>query len=98
MTIRVKRCVVLALLACGAAYAEGIIYKCVSPQGRTEYTDVDRGNDCKAMDLPGTVVPAPPRRQGTARAGSISAAVSTPLDFPRVDSAEQRARDADRRD
>jgi len=98
MTTSLKPSVLLAsltlLLACGAAYGQGVIYKCTPPNGSTEYTDVYRGSYCKSMDLPGTVVPAPARR-ATAPARSTPAA--TPGDFPRVDNAEQRARDADRR-
>nr|WP_143067937.1 DUF4124 domain-containing protein [Duganella sp. CF517] len=93
---------VLALATCGGARAQGVIYKCTPPNGSTEYTDVYRGNYCKAMDLPGLAIPAPPKRQGApARAGATAstpaAAAATPGDFPRVDGAEQRARDADRR-
>ncbi|MQA37582.1 DUF4124 domain-containing protein [Rugamonas aquatica] len=99
MTTRFKRCalpVLLALLVCSAAQAQ--IYKCTAPNGSIEYTDINRGSYCKSMDLPGTVVPAPPRRQGApARVPGVPAPVSTPGDFPRVDNAEQRARDADRR-
>jgi hypothetical protein len=97
MTTSLKRRVLplwLALLACGAAHAQGVIYKCTPPNGSTEYTDVYRGSYCKSMDLPGTVVPAPARR---ATAPARSTPATTPGDFPRVDNAEQRARDADRR-
>jgi hypothetical protein len=110
MTTSLKRCglanvgaaLALALAAAGAARAQGVIYKCTPPNGSTEYTDVYRGNYCKAMDLPGLAIPAPPKRQGApARAGGAAATpaapAATPGDFPRVDGAEQRARDADRR-
>ena len=86
----------LALVS-GAAHADGVIYKCTASNGSIEYTDVYRGAYCKAMDLPGAIA-APPRHSG----GSIGrpaspGTVAAPGDFPRVDSAEQRARDADRR-
>lgn len=109
MTMSLKRCglanvgaaLTLALAIGGAARAQGVIYKCTPPNGSTEYTDVYRGSYCKAMDLPGLAIPAPPKRQGApARAGAAAtptAPVATPGDFPRVDGAEQRARDADRR-
>jgi hypothetical protein len=92
----------LALAAGGAARAQGAIYKCQPPNGSTEYTDVYRGSYCKPMDLPGLAIPAPPKRQGTPARGNGAApaaagATTTPGDFPRVDGAEQRARDADRR-
>lgn len=108
MTMSFKRCglanvgalFVLALAACGAARAQGVIYKCTPPNGSTEYTDVYRGSYCKSMDLPGLAIPAPPKRQGAplrAAQSAPAAPAATPGDFPRVDSAEQRARDADRR-
>ena len=111
MTMSFKRCgfanvggvFMLALAACGAARAQGVIYKCAPPNGGTEYTDVYRGSYCKAMDLPGLAIPAPAKRQGApARAVPSTPAqpatpAATPGDFPRVDGAEQRARDADRR-
>ena len=89
----------LALVSASAA-AQGVIYKCTPPGGSVEYTDVKRGNYCTAMDLPGTVIAAPPRRAAPARAPTQAgqpAAVPVPAAFPRVDNAEQRARDADRR-
>lgn len=92
--------VVLALASATAA-AQGVIYKCTPPGGSVEYTDIKRGNYCTAMDLPGTVIAAPPRRTapGAARpqAAQPAAATAVPGAFPRVDNAEQRARDADRR-
>jgi hypothetical protein len=99
MTTSLKRSVLpqllTLLLASGAAHGQGVIYKCTPPNGSIEYTDVYRGSFCKSMDLPGTVVPAPARRAtGPARSPAPAA---TPGDFPRVDNAEQRARDADRR-
>lgn len=94
----------LALVSATAA-AQGVIYKCTPPGGSVEYTDIKRGNYCTAMDLPGTVIAAPPRRAAPARSPAPAgppAAVATvpgavPTAFPRVDNAEQRARDADRR-
>ena len=85
----------MALLACGGAYGQGVIYKCAPPNGSIEYTDVYRGSYCKSMELPGTLVPAPAPRRATAPSRGTPA--TTPGDFPRVDNAEQRARDADRR-
>ena len=90
----------LALVSATAA-AQGVIYKCTPPGGSVEYTDIKRGNYCTAMDLPGTVIAAPPRRPAPARspaqAGPPAAVATVPAAFPRVDNAEQRARDADRR-
>lgn len=91
----------LFLLGSSVAAAQGVIYKCTPPGGSVEYTDIHRGSYCKAMDLPGTVIAAPPRRAGPAAPPRAAAATASPAaaagNFPRVDSAEQRARDADRR-
>jgi hypothetical protein len=88
-------------LASSTAAAQGVIYKCTPPGGSVEYTDIKRGAYCKAMDLPGTVIAAPPRHTAPARAsvqpGQPPQPVAVPGAFPRVDNAEQRARDADRR-
>lgn len=85
------------LLTCAAA--QGQIYKCSAPAGSVEYTDVNRGKHCKLMDLPGTVIAAPPRAIAPAASAAPRnpAPSATPGEFPRVDGAQQRARDADRR-
>lgn len=104
MTLSFKRCglavLALPLLMGGAARAQGVIYKCTPPNGSTEYTDVYRGAYCKSMDLPGLTITAPPKRQGAPARNVAPTTVGTPATpaaFPRVDGAEQRARDADRR-
>nr|WP_229263044.1 DUF4124 domain-containing protein [Duganella dendranthematis] len=89
-----KLSVLLALLASAAAH--GQIYKCQPPGGSVEFTDINRGSYCKLMDLPGMTVPAPARRSAPA-APRAAQPLATPGEFPRVDSAEQKARDADRR-
>lgn len=91
--------VVMLALASATAAAQGVIYKCTPPGGSVEYTDTRRGNYCTAMDLPGTVIAAPPRRSApaSARQPAQPAAANVPGAFPRVDNTEQRARDADRR-
>lgn len=99
MTMSLKLSVLLALLA-SATMAHGQIYKCVTPSGSKELTDIKRGPHCQLMDLPGTAIPAPPRRVAPERrtASPVNPQPAVPTgDFPRVDSAEQKARDADRR-
>lgn len=87
--------VLLGLLAGAAAHADGVMYKCVDADGHKEYTDVYHGPQCKAIEGTGAITTPPARR---AQAGPPrSYASPSPADFPRVDSAEQRARDADRR-
>lgn len=82
-----------------AALAQSPVYKCVDAEGRVEFTDSNR-RGCKLLDLPGYTPPAP---RASAPIPSVRpnnpgpAAGSTPSAFPRVDSAQQRARDDDRR-
>ncbi|WEF30775.1 DUF4124 domain-containing protein [Pseudoduganella chitinolytica] len=82
--------------------AQAQIYRCVDASGHKEYTDRKKGSHCVALDLPDPVIAAPPKREGQPRPRpATSAAAATPAPapsaFPRVDSAEQKARDADRR-
>ena len=97
----------LGLGAGAPARADGQIYLCIDADGRKELTDVNRKGGCKLLDLPGAIT-APPKRvapaaPAAARAGGGSGnsaaapAMSTPSDFPKVDSAAQKARDSDRR-
>jgi len=94
------------VLAAGLAlhngsHAQGAVYKCVDDQGRVEFTDTSR-KGCKVLDLPGYVAPPPPRASApipaVRPASPGSAAAVSPASFPRVDTAQQRARDDDRRE
>lgn len=82
----------LALLAgLGAeARAQGI-YLCIDANGRKELTDTNKPG-CKPLDVPSAI--SAPRRANAAPARPAT----SPSDFPRVDSAQQRARDNDRRE
>ncbi|WP_229474435.1 DUF4124 domain-containing protein [Pseudoduganella lurida] len=89
----------LALLFATAAQAQ--IYRCTDESGHKEYTDRKKGNHCVLLDLPEASIPAPaaraPAAAPRARAPATGAAAAAPAAFPRVNSAEQKARDADRR-
>ena len=97
----------LALACClfaGAlphASAQGI-FLCVDANGRRELTDVNR-RGCKEISMPGvmsTPVPATAGMigGGAPRVRTPSAPIATPANFPRVDTAQQKARDNDRRE
>ena len=75
--------------------AQADIFLCVDANGRRELTDTNRAG-CKPLDVPGGIA-APPARKAS---GSTAprAPVTTPSGFPRVDGAQQRARDNDRRE
>ena len=83
------------------AQAQGAVYKCVDEGGRVEFTDVNR-RGCKQLEGFSSTAPAPVRASApipAVRPGSPGPAPSvTPASFPRVDTAQQRARDDDRRE
>ncbi len=80
------------------AQAQTSIYKCVDAQGRVEFTDTSRAG-CKLLDLPGFIPAPPPRPAPAVRPGSPPpASAVAPNNFPRVDSAQQRVRDDERRE
>ena len=90
------------VLMSGAAAAQTTVYKCVDAQGRVEFTETGK-KGCKALDLPG-YIPAPPERRGPAPGARASnpapvaaSPATSPSNFPRVDTSQQRARDDDRR-
>jgi Domain of unknown function (DUF4124) len=99
----IARCsLLLVLLTATAAQAQ--IYRCADAEGRKEYTDRQiRGKHCVLLDLPSAAIPAPPPREPArprapaAAAPRAASPAAAPSAFPRVDTAEQRARDADRR-
>ncbi len=100
-TFRPRARIAVAALAllCGVLLAPMAqaqnIFLCVDANGRRELTDSYKSG-CKALDVPGSIsAPAQPRARATPRA---AAPVSTPTDFPKVDNAQQRARDNDRRE
>lgn len=91
------------LAACAQAQAQ--LYVCSDAQGHKTYTDKRENAACKMLDLPGAMT-EPPRRSApiaapAARqagpAAAVGASGTSAATFPRVDSAEQRARDLDRR-
>jgi hypothetical protein len=93
-------CAALTLALSGAAHAQAV-YKCVDASGATLYTDTQRAN-CKALDLPSSgataAIPGPARRAGAPARVAGAPAATAPLDFPKVNTSQQRARDDDRRE
>lgn len=89
---------VIACLLCAGAQAQ--IYRCTDANGRPLYTDtkvgkcqlIDTGYSTPAASAP---IPAPRSSGGGAASPAASPAPST---FPRVDNAQQRERDGERRE
>ena len=74
------------------------IFLCVDAGGHKELTDTRKGPHCRPLDVPGAQIAAPKARaEGAPRVRAPAPAATAPADFPRVDTSEQRARDADRR-
>jgi len=95
----------IAAMAQPSAHAQSTVYKCVDKSGRVEFTDINKSG-CKALDLPG-YIPAPPQASrpnpapspaASMRQGAVRAPAASPVNFPRVDTSTQRARDDDRRE
>jgi hypothetical protein len=97
MTTRFFPAVLGVALMGAAPMAAADIYLCTDSQGRRELTDNNRPG-CKMLDVPGSIA-APPARKGpsSGRAAAAATPTVTPTDFPRVDNAQQKARDDDRR-
>lgn len=93
------RMALAAALLGAASQTHAQLYVCSDAQGHKTYTDKRENAACKLLDLPGAMT-EPPRRSAplAAPARPAAPAGATPATaFPRVDGAEQRARDLDRR-
>lgn len=89
------RLFLLTGLAAGAQ--AGNVYKCIDANGHPTFTDVN-GRGCTVLILDSTI-PAPPQHRSAAPLRSAAAApASSPVDFPKVNTSQQRARDDDRRE
>ena len=81
-----KLALIMAMVAAGAAQAQGDIYLCINDKGVKEYRNTDITKNCKKMALPaGTVIAAP-----------ITTHKASPADGPRIDSSTQKGRDTER--
>ena len=95
MTTRFFPAVLGVALMGAAPMAAAQIFLCVDKDGRRELTDNQRPG-CRELDVPGSIA-APVARKGPSSARTPAAPAVTPTDFPRVDNAQQKARDDDRR-
>ena len=100
MTTQYRIALAAGLLA-ASVHAHGQLYVCSDAQGHKTYTDKREHAACKLLELPGAMIEAPrrsaPIAAPTARLPAAVTASAAAGAFPRVDSAEQRARDLDRR-
>lgn len=91
-----KWALVVVMLSSAWAVAQDDIYLCINDKGMKEYRNNDIAKNCKKVSLPaGTSVPASASVRKPAPASTPVA--GTTGDFPRVDGAMQKTRDAERR-
>jgi hypothetical protein len=98
-------CLLALALACPSVQAQGDeVYLCVNAQGQREYKNTGNVKGCKKVELMGlTTVPAPkappaaPRTAASNGSNGSNPGAATPSEFPKVDSATQKARDSDRK-
>ena len=83
-----------ALVLAASAPASADIYKCYDAAGHMELTDINKAG-CKKLDLPGIL--APPKKWNGAQRPGVPMAPASSAGYPKIDSAMQKARDADRR-
>ena len=91
----------LILLLCSTAlpaFAQSDVYLCIDSEGRREYKNTGSTVRCKRVELSGVVtVPSTPAVRQTSTASTPRPVMTSPTNFPKVNSAEQKARDSDRR-
>ena len=99
-----RRGLTLLLAAISLQFSSAVqaqIYRCVDANGRPLYTDVKVGK-CQLLDTgpsqPAASAPIPAPRAPSVAAQPAPAPGSAQANFPRVDNAQQRARDNDRRE
>lgn len=81
----------------GSALAQSDVYICKTENGGREYRNTGATKDCRKMEMPpGTVIAAPVAKRPVTQTSSLRPGTS-PAEFPKVDSATQKARDTDRR-
>lgn len=103
MVLRALSCCVFALLTAPARANPPAdpIYVCTDADGQRTYQNSDNGPACRRLD--GVVATIPGRGgssqggQGAARRAPSTRTLVAAASFPRIDSATQRLRDADRR-
>lgn len=95
MKTRLSALAVLCMLSSGAL-AQSEVYVCTNERGLKEYKNTGITKGCKRVDLQGVTMIPSPYKKAVAHTAAAKPAVSTPPDFPRVDSTTQKARDNDR--
>ena len=83
----------------GSAYAQTDVWVCMNSDGSREYKNTGETKGCKRVDMQGiSMIPSPYKKPiaQTAALNRPAGAAASPGDFPKIDSATQKARDSDR--
>lgn len=96
-----KQLFAVMLLASTTGYAQmqSDVFLCIDDNGTKEYKNTGATKGCKKVDLQGiTMIPSPASAAANSKPVQVAArTTSSPPDFPKIDSAAQKARDNDRR-
>lgn len=86
----------LTATAMPAVHAQSEIFLCDDGHGSKTYQNTGASKGCKKVDLPGiTTIPGLTRKPAVVTAAARPS--TAPVDFPKVDSVTQKARDSDRK-
>lgn len=83
----------------GSAHAQTDVWVCMNSDGSREYKNTGETKGCKRVDMQGiSMIPSPYKKPiaQTAALSRPAGAAASPGDFPKIDSATQKARDNDR--
>jgi len=90
--------VVLCAAVLAPAHAQSDVYVCMNGDGTREYKNTGETKGCKRVDMQGISMIPSPYKKPVAQTAALSrpAGATSPGDFPKIDSATQKARDTDR--
>ncbi|MES2535862.1 MAG: DUF4124 domain-containing protein [Pseudomonadota bacterium] len=87
---------VLMASVAGYAQAQSDVFLCINENGTKEYKNTGTTTGCKRVDLQGITMIPSPYKKPVMQTAAAKTSISTPPEFPKVDSSTQKARDNDR--
>lgn len=81
-----------------SAHAQTDVWVCMNSDGSREYKNTGETKGCKRVDMQGISMIPSPYKKPLAQTAALTrpAGATSPGDFPKIDSATQKARDNDR--
>src|SRR6476469_9641628 len=88
----------LSAVMMAPAHAQSEVYVCMNSDGSREYKNTGETKGCKRVDMQGISMIPSPYKKPIAQTAALTrpAGATSPGDFPKIDSATQKARDSDR--